>query len=120
MFNYTTQPEDAGVGVISHEYGHDLGLPDLYDSIGPTDTDVGWWDLMSTGSHSGPVFQSIPTHMGAWSKYVLGWINPKVIHYGASSRRSCWARRAGCRAAPPLRCRSSSRQDGDVRRGAQR
>ena len=25
VFNYTTQPEDAGVGVISHEYGHDLG-----------------------------------------------------------------------------------------------
>ncbi len=77
VFNYTTQPEDAGVGVISHEYGHDLGLPDLYDSIGPTDTDVAFWDLMSTGSHSGPIFQSIPTHMGAWSKYVLGWIDPE-------------------------------------------
>ncbi|HEX6150012.1 M6 family metalloprotease domain-containing protein, partial [Nocardioides sp.] len=86
VFNYTTQPEDAGVGVLSHEYGHDLGLPDLYDSIGPTDTDVGWWDLMSTGSHSGPVFQSIPTHMGAWSKYVLGWINPRVLEYGSKRR----------------------------------
>jgi immune inhibitor A len=87
VFNYTTQPEDAGVGVISHEYGHDLGLPDLYDSIGPTDTDVGWWDLMSTGSHSGPLFQAIPTHMGAWSKYVLGWITPKVLKYGAKKAR---------------------------------
>ncbi len=87
VFNYTTQPEDAGVGVISHEYGHDLGLPDLYDPIGPTDTDVGWWDLMSTGSHSGPVFQGIPTHMGAWSKYVLGWINPKVMPYGSRKAR---------------------------------
>ena len=87
VFNYTTQPEDAGVGVISHEYGHDLGLPDLYDSIGPTDTDVAWWDLMSTGSHSGPVFQAIPTHMGAWSKYVLGWINPRVIPYGSKQHK---------------------------------
>jgi immune inhibitor A len=86
VFNYTTQPEDAGVGVISHEYGHDLGLPDLYDSIGPTDTDVAWWDLMSTGSHSGPIFQSIPTHMGAWSKYVLGWIDPEVVPYGSKRR----------------------------------
>ena len=78
-FNFTTQPEDAGVGVIAHEYGHDLGLPDLYDSVGPGDTDVGFWDLMSTGSHRGPLFQTIPTHMGAWSKYVLGWVEPEVL-----------------------------------------
>ena len=82
VFNYTTQPEDAGIGVIAHEFGHDLGLPDLYDSIGPTtETDVGWWDLMSTGSHSGELFQTMPTHMGAWSKYVLGWVDPKVLDY---------------------------------------
>ena len=84
VFNYTTQPENAGIGVIAHEYGHDLGLPDLYDVIGPaTDTDVGWWDLMSTGSHSGRLFQVLPTHMGAWSKYVLGWIEPDVLEYGS-------------------------------------
>ena len=31
--NYIVQPEDAGVGVFAHEYGHDLGLPDLYDTV---------------------------------------------------------------------------------------
>ena len=41
---------------------------------------------MSTGSHSGQLFQTLPTHMGAWSKYVLGWIEPKVLDYG--SRRA--------------------------------
>ena len=81
VFNFTTQPEDAGIGVIAHEYGHDLGLPDLYDVIGPTQTDVGWWDLMSTGSHGGELFQTLPTHLGAWSKYVLGWVDPKVLDY---------------------------------------
>ena len=37
---------------------------------------------MSTGSHSGQLFQTLPTHMGAWSKYVLGWIEPEVLEYG--------------------------------------
>ena len=83
IFNFTTQAEDAGVGVIAHEYGHDLGLPDLYDVIGPGDTDVAFWDLMSTGSHSGPLFQTIPAHMGAWSKYVLGWVDPVELDYGS-------------------------------------
>jgi immune inhibitor A len=81
IFNFTTQAEDAGVGVIAHEYGHDLGLPDLYDVIGPGDTDVAFWDLMSTGSHSGPLFQTVPAHMGAWSKYVLGWVDPVELDY---------------------------------------
>ena len=110
VFNYITQPEDAGVGVISHEYGHDLGLPDLYDSIGPTDTDVGFWDLMSTGSHSGPVFQGIPTHMGAWSKYVLGWINPEVMPYGSKKHdRSGSVRPPRCHGVPRPRSRSTCR-----------
>ncbi|GAA1255115.1 immune inhibitor A [Sphaerisporangium rubeum] len=84
--NYIVQPEDSGVGVFAHEYGHDLGLPDLYDSSNGGDSDVEFWDLMSTGSHSGPIFQSLPTHMGLWDKWVLGWANPKVVEPGSGTK----------------------------------
>ena len=86
VFNYIAQPENAGVGVFAHEYGHDLGLPDLYDTSGGGDSDVEFWDLMSTGSHSGPIFQSIPAHMGLWDKFVLGWANPEIFGVGTSPR----------------------------------
>lgn len=79
VLNYIMQPEDAGVGVFAHEYGHDLGLPDLYDVIGSGSADPEFWDLMNTGSHSGPIFQSMPAHMGIWDKWVLGWADPVIM-----------------------------------------
>ncbi len=82
LSNYIVQPEDSGVGVFAHEYGHDLGLPDLYDTSGAGDSDVDFWDLMSSGSHAGPIFQSMPTHMGLWDKWVLGWADPVQVNPG--------------------------------------
>ncbi len=80
--NYIVQPEDSGVGVFAHEYGHDLGLPDLYDIGSGGESDIEFWDLMNTGSHAGPVFQGIPTHMGLWDKFVLGWADPLILNPG--------------------------------------
>ena len=34
--DYTIQPENGGLSVFAHEYTHDLGLPDLYDTSGNT------------------------------------------------------------------------------------
>jgi immune inhibitor A len=84
--NYIVQPEDSGVGVFAHEYGHDLGLPDLYDTSGAADSDVDFWDLMASGSHTGPIFQAIPTHMGLWDKWVLGWADPVILTPGTTER----------------------------------
>ncbi len=82
--NYIVQPEDAGVGVFAHEFGHDLGLPDLYDTSGNADSDVDFWDLMASGSHSGEIFQALPTHMGLWDKWVLGWADPLTFKPGSN------------------------------------
>jgi immune inhibitor A len=80
---YTIQPEDGGVGVFTHEYGHDLGLPDLYDYYGENGT--GFWTLMSSGSWVDEGKDTIgnkPSHMGAWEKYQLGWLKYQVARAG--------------------------------------
>ncbi len=83
---YTIQPEDGGVGVFAHEYGHDLGLPDLYDYYGENGT--GFWTLMSSGSWIDEGKDTIgnkPSHMGAWEKFQLGWLNYEVAYAGKYS-----------------------------------
>ncbi len=74
---YTIQPENGGVGVFAHEFGHDLGLPDLYDTAGG-ENGTGFWTLMSSGSWLGEGKDDIgskPGDMGVWEKFQLGWIN---------------------------------------------
>ncbi len=83
---YTIQPENGGVGVFAHEYGHDLGLPDLYDYTGSNSN--GFWSLMADGSwlsQSDTDIGSAPNHLGAWDKFQLGWLNYEVAYAGQKS-----------------------------------
>ncbi|WP_258060391.1 MULTISPECIES: immune inhibitor A [unclassified Arthrobacter] len=85
--DYTTEPENGGLGVFAHEYGHDLGLPDLYDTAGG-DNGTGFWTLMSSGSWLGRGEDSIgstPNHMGAWEKLQMGWLDYDVAAAGEKS-----------------------------------
>lgn len=93
-FSYTTEPEEWGItspsttagdlisiGVFCHEFGHVLGLPDLYDTSGlpGASEGVGEWDLMGSGLYNhrlGEETGSCPAHLSAWSKAMLGWIEP--------------------------------------------
>lgn len=84
---YTIQPENGGVGVFTHEYGHDIGLPDLYDTSGG-ENGTGFWTLMSSGSWMGDGTKDIgskSSHMGAWEKLQLGWLNYEVTRAGKNT-----------------------------------
>jgi M6 family metalloprotease-like protein len=74
IYGYTMVSENSPIGVIAHEYGHDLGLPDLYNTA-TGGSGAGIWDLMATGSWAGPALSrgTNPAHLGAWCKAKLGW-----------------------------------------------
>ena len=79
VYGYTMVAETSPIGVIAHEFGHDLGLPDLYDTDGSSSGGVGEWDIMATGSWNGSPRGTQPAQMSAWSKAKLGWITPTVV-----------------------------------------
>ncbi len=62
-------------GIDSHEFGHLLGLPDLYDYSGDSNG-VGSYSIMSYGSWADDAFT--PVHLDAWSKYFLGFSNTVI------------------------------------------
>ena len=85
--DYTTEPENGGLGVFAHEFGHDLGLPDLYDTSGG-ENGTGFWTLMSSGSwlsHGGDAIGTTPNHMGAWEKLRLGWLDYAQVAHDQSA-----------------------------------
>ncbi len=79
--DYTIQPENGGVSVFTHEYGHDLGLPDLYDTNGG-DNGIDFWSMMAQSRVSGPKDQAIGSRgadFGAWEKLFLGWLDYATV-----------------------------------------
>jgi M6 family metalloprotease-like protein len=63
------------ISVLSHEFGHMLGLPDLYARPeNPGSEGLDRWCLMSNQTPRGR-----PQHMSAWCKERLGWVKPTLI-----------------------------------------
>ncbi len=84
--DYTTEPENGGLGVFAHEFGHDLGLPDYYDTNGGENSTC-FWTLMSSGSwmnHGGDTIGTTPNHMGPTEKLQLGWLDYAQVDAGKS------------------------------------
>lgn len=81
---YMTSPSNPQrCGVSVHEFGHILGMPDLYDTNRIT-CGAGMWTVMSFGSWGGlPTYKQSPddpnssgiwpVHFDPWCKNILGW-----------------------------------------------
>lgn len=68
----------GGIGTLCHEFGHVMGLPDLYDTdygtnynncLTPND-----WDIMDGGSYNGD--GHCPPNYDPWEKDFFGWLTP--------------------------------------------
>lgn len=65
----------GNISVFAHEFGHMLGLPDLYARPeNPGSEGLSVWCAMSNQAGNGR-----PQHFSAWCKEKLGWIQPTVI-----------------------------------------
>ncbi|HVF76248.1 MAG TPA: PKD domain-containing protein [Acidimicrobiales bacterium] len=76
---YNVNPESAidFASVISHEYGHSLGLPDFYYNDGIPVADehdaYGTWNLMAS---------DYSQHMDVYGRQEMGWVVPRVLAPG--------------------------------------
>lgn len=69
----------CGIGTFCHEFGHVMGLPDLYytgtsSATFPTPDE---WSIMDYGSYNNDGRQ--PPYHSAWECAALGWLDPTVI-----------------------------------------
>lgn len=71
-WDYTIEPEDGAAGVFAHEFGHDLGLPDEYDTqYSGAGEPVEYWSLMSSGSWTGAIPGTEPPGISPYSRQML-------------------------------------------------
>ena len=82
IFIYSMEPELRAngrlveIGVYCHEFGHLLGLPDLYDYDGSS-AGLGMWSIMAGGCWANG--GDTPVHFDAWCKKELGWVTPTIL-----------------------------------------
>ncbi|EAS46501.1 metal-dependent protease [gamma proteobacterium HTCC2207] len=85
LYDYNMQSEYTEVSTFIHEFGHSLGLPDIYARA--TNNSSASWEVMS--STASPE----PQELSAWSRMVLGWLNPCVVRppaFGGNKRSSMY------------------------------
>ncbi len=70
----------AGIGTFCHEFGHAIGLPDLYDTDYDTNGNgVGVYNVSIMGSGGYNSGGNIPPTYIAWERDLLGWTKLKDL-----------------------------------------
>lgn len=73
-----TSKDRAGIGTFCHEFGHVLGLPDLYcTDYSSNHKTLGDWDIMDHGAYNNN--GRTPPAYSAYERFFLGWLQPKVL-----------------------------------------
>lgn len=76
----TSKPAtQAGIGTYCHEFGHALGLPDLYNTKNSNTYTVGTWDVMCSGSYNNN--GSTPPTYTAFERFMMGWLVPEQLYH---------------------------------------
>ena len=93
-----------GIGTFCHEFGHVLGLPDLYDTdyegSGGESRNPGEWSVMAGGS--GGNFGRNPVGYSLYERYALGFTQPVVLdHEGDYELMPLDMSNMGCRLNTP-------------------
>ena len=66
-----------GIGTFVHEFGHVLGLPDLYATNNTTHRTLGDWDVMDYGPYNND--GNTPPTYSAYERFFFGWLTPTLI-----------------------------------------
>lgn len=69
---YVSGETVEGIGTFCHEFGHVLGLPDLYNTRNQSYIQLGTWDIMDQGSYNNE--SHTPPAYSAFERSSLGWM----------------------------------------------
>ena len=78
---YSSGNKRNGIGVLCHEFGHVIGLPDYYDTKSSTNWEEGLtpndWSVMDQGCYNND--GKYPPNYSIFDKYFMGWATPKFL-----------------------------------------
>ena len=81
-YSTTTKKVISGIGVLCHEFGHALGLPDTYSTGSGAHNEklLGSWDIMCYGPYNNDMHT--PPSYTAYERFYMGWLTPELITKG--------------------------------------